>query len=62
MRTGSPESIQEGGSGYGKNVWHAEKLSTGMEPVPPNQGFCKVCVAAMRESVKDHDPFPAPAW
>lgn len=54
------QPLIEGGSGYGKNVWHAFHLCRMNQS--RTEDFCPVCKAAIRASLRDGKPLPAPRW
>lgn len=54
------QPLIEGGSGYGKKVWHAYKLCRMNQS--RSEDFCPVCKAAIRGSVMDGKPLAAPVW
>jgi hypothetical protein len=50
----------EGGSGYGKDVWHAFHLCRMNQS--RTEDFCPVCKSAIRASLLDGKPLAAPVW
>ncbi|HZU98374.1 MAG TPA: M64 family metallopeptidase [Planctomycetota bacterium] len=58
--SGKIKQIFEGGSGYGKGVWHASHLCRMNQS--RTEDFCPVCKAIIRGSIHDGELLPAPAW
>lgn len=58
--SGKIKSIVEGGSGYAKGVWHAEKNCRMNQT--RNQYFCSVCEASIRNWPNDKGSLPKPSW
>ncbi|MEZ0230489.1 MAG: M64 family metallopeptidase [Planctomycetota bacterium] len=57
---GTIKTIQEGGSGYAKGVWHSERNCRMNQT--RNQYFCTVCEASIRNWPKDKGRLPMPKW